>query len=169
MRTGTSWLALASLLLASGCYHVKVTAEAEPGADLSGIETFAHAPRDPAVDSGPESRPVSEAVRAQIDAELTGKGYRAAPLESADIVVAFQARGVERSRLQDAGDPDATFYVVRDYVEGTLVIDVFSAGRSRPAWHGVGTVDFAHESNAPRAARRAVRDILARFPPEPGS
>ena len=159
-------LALAVVLVAQGCLSVNVEVEAEPGADFTSFRKFAHAPRDPAEPSPGQSRRVRSVVREQIEKELVAQGFELVPLERADKVVAFRARGVNRARWKHAGDPDANFYRVQNYVEGTLVIDIFDVGRSKPVWHGVGTVDIFSDRDTEEAARRAVKAILAEFPPD---
>ncbi len=150
---------LAPALAALACASVQVTTEAAPGADFSGLETFAQAAHDGAAPQ------VQDAVHAEIGKQLEEKGFRRAPHDEADFVVAFQARGEPRARLALAGDPDAPVYRVRRYVAGTLVIDVFRVGSADPMWHGVARTDITRESQRRRSAERAVRAVLAEFPP----
>ncbi len=156
MRTATL---LAMALAALACAGVRVKTETTPGVDFSALETFAQAPPDEAAPR------VKDAVHAEIAKQLEAKGFRPAPHDDADFVVAFRASAYRKARLRNAGDPDATYYRIEKYVAGTLVIDVFPMGSSAPIWHGVGEVDVANERYAERAATRAVRAILQEFPP----
>ena len=63
-------------------------------------------------------------------------------------------------------DPDANYYVVRNYIEGTLVIDVFERETKTTLWRGVGQIDFQREKDARRRAPQVVAAILAEFPPD---
>ena len=80
------------------------------------------------------------------------------------MVVAFRGRRESRARLVNAGDPDANFYEVRNYIGGTLQIDVFEAGNDEAVWRGVGRVDIYDERELAKAAARTVKAILASFP-----
>jgi hypothetical protein len=106
-------------------------------------------------------------VQREIARVLEDKGYSKAPLEGADMVVAFRSGGDPRSRFQYASDPETSSYVVQDYIEGTLAIDVFAAGGLEPVWHGAGQVDVFRENGVEDAAAQAVRAILAEFPRRP--
>lgn len=154
MRQAILWLALGVL----GCVQVQVTTRAEPGTDFSRFATYAQAPP-------PEAPLVGEAVRAEIDKVMQTKGYREAPIADADMVVAFHSSGASRARRELSPDPDTNYYVVENYIEGTLTIDVFERGGRKPVWHGVGKMDVDDERQAPRVAAEAVREILAEFPP----
>jgi hypothetical protein len=155
-------LALGVVLAAPGCLHVEVTTQGEPGADFSALRSFAVAPPEEEGDAAVAAR-----VQREITRVLEDKGYAAAPLEGADMVVAFRAGGETRSRYQYASDPDTSSYVARDYIEGTLAIDVFGAAGREPVWHGTGQVDVFRERDVEDAAAQSVRAILAGFPPRP--
>lgn len=150
------------LLVALGCYHVSVTTRTRPGADFSGLTSFAQEASDRDADAAVAARVQSEIARV-----MEAKGYAEAPLDSADMVVAFRGSGKSRERLEDAGDPDADFYVVQDYIEGTLVIEVFAHGGETPLWHGTGEVDVSTEANLEKAAAKAVEAVLKDFPARP--
>jgi hypothetical protein len=146
------------LLPAIGCVQVKVATEVAPGADFTRFETYAQ------VMSPLENPVVGETIRSEIDQQLTAKGYRAVSVANADMVVTFRASGEPRSRRRDAGDPDANYYVVHEYIAGTLVIDVFDVLGKQLVWHGVGNVDVPSDRNPQRAAAQAVEVVLAKFP-----
>lgn len=153
---------LSILLVAWGCAPVRVTTEATPGTDFSRFRTYAqNVPQDAGVAS------VRDRVELEIARQLEAKGYRPAPVQEADLVVTFRGDRVSKTRTQDAGDPDANYYVVRDYVEGTLTIDVYERATRELVWHGVGRVDLSRQADVPDAAARAVERVLARFPSQP--
>lgn len=147
------------LLLGAACAPVHVTIHALPGSDVSRFETYAQATPTAGADAA-----IAAQVRSEIDQELQARGYRPAPLDEADMVVSFQGRSASRARYANAGDPDANYYVVRNYTEGTLEIDVFEPGTQTPVWRGVGRADLYSERELQKAADRAVRAILAEFP-----
>jgi hypothetical protein len=155
------WLLLASAAL--GCAAVQVATQATPETDFSRFATYAHAP------AAESDAAAAGEVRREIARVLEAKGYRAAPPERADLLVAFRLAGEERTRQKNAGDPDANYYVVQSYVEGTLAIDVFAAGRAEPVWVGSARSDALRESRAQEAVAGAVEAILETFPPTSSS
>ena len=163
MRWWFAFLALAGLGCATALSEVEVRTEQDPQIDFAGFHTFAQAePRW-------ETPVVGERVQREIALEFESKGYRQAPLDEADLVIAFRARAVRATRQQTVPDPD-TFYYYRleRYIKGTLEIDVFDSGQKKRIWKGVGMVDVYSEGQAEAAAARAVAAILADFP-EQGS
>jgi len=154
------WLAVAGVAL--GCAEVQVTARAMPGTDFSGFATYAQAAAEP--DAASAGR-----IRGEIARALEAKGYRAAPQESADLRVAFRVGGEERIRQKNAGDPDANYFVEQNYVEGTLVIEIFASDRADPIWIGTGRSDSFQGERAEERVAGAARAILASFPPASAS
>ena len=153
-------LALGLAALALACApRVRVTTSALPGADVASFESYALVP--PA-----EAR---SAVRATLEAEvareLDARGYRAAPLGTSELRVVVQTRARTAQRAVFGESPGGCC-VVRDYVEGTLEIDVFAAQGGTRIWRGVGQVDL--DSTADRelgdTAARAARAVLADLP-----
>jgi hypothetical protein len=159
MRGWSLCLVLAGLGCATALPPVEVTTRVDPDTDFSVFRTFAQA--DP-----PWEHPVVGArVHREIDREFESKGYRMVPLDEADLVIVFRARGVRATRQQRVPDPD-TFYYYRleRYIEGTLEIDVFHSGQEKRVWQGVGMVDVHSESQAEEAAAWTVVEILSTFP-----
>ncbi len=150
---------LALALAMPACAGIRVTTQTAPGAELSGLETFAQAAHD---GSAPR---VQDVVYDEIGRQLEARGFRRVAHDDADFVVAFRARSVARSRRQLAGDPDANYYRVKNYITGTLVINVFPVGSPEPIWHGVAEADITRAGELRPTAAKAVRAILAEFPP----
>ena len=75
--------------LLQGCLKVDVTTTMEPGVDFSAVRTFAHAPQGPGALPFGQGGLVRDVVREEIESQLTSKGFELAPIESANIVVAW--------------------------------------------------------------------------------
>jgi hypothetical protein len=152
-------LAVASGLLA-GCIQapVRVVAETSEGADFSNVRTFAQVP--PETD-GPRVGPT---VEKEIAEQLMERGLTRAPLESADIAVNFRAHGVRQQRIEDRGDPDASWKVDVSYIQGTLEIDVFQPETQKVLWRGIGHIDVYSDPAMDQASKKVVRKIMERFP-----
>lgn len=165
-RAACSWrrsprvglLALAFTLALGACAHVEVSVEVAPGADLSRYATWALAP------ASWDHPLVGPSIEAAITASLTEKGYATAAVSQADLLVAYRASGVRRSKRKNSGDPDADVYVVKSYIAGTVVIDMLERGQREPLWRGIGEVDVYAEEATPEAAAAAVKAILRGFP-----
>jgi len=160
------WLAVAVL----GCQSVPVTTELEPGAELSGLRSYVLVP--PAAESlaAPYDERIAERVEREIVAALDEKGFRAAPAAEADLQVGFRLSAEPQSRVVNVGDPDADFYEVERYVEGTVRIAVSDAA-GRPLWRGRSTSELLLSgrlitTDVEATAVEQVRAILAEFPPE---
>ena len=158
IRTATACLAAAALL---SCAGVAVDATPQPGVDLGRYASFYLAP--PAT----PHPVVGETLDAEIPRILEKKGYRSATRSEADMVVVYRGQGEEQLRRVNAADPDSDYYVMQSYIAGTLEIDVFDGHSRQVLWEGVGHVDLRERSDAPEAAARAAKAILAEFPDAP--
>jgi hypothetical protein len=159
MRWRLLCLALAGLGCATAYPAVDVTVEVDPETDFAGFQTFAQA-------EPPWKHPVvGERVHQEIEREFESKGYQPARVDEADLVVVFRARSVRSVRQQMVPDPETFYYYqLERYIEGTLDIDVFDARQEKRIWQGTGKVDIDDESQAEKAAARAVAAVLADFP-----
>jgi hypothetical protein len=159
MLTTTASILAVSL---AACASVDVSTRVEPGVDFSRYETFGPA-------RGTGDHPVVGAtIEAEIAQALAEKGYRAvAADEVADLAIAYEAVEVPKQRIVNAGDADTDVYVVQDYHVGTFEIELYDARSRMRIWEGVGRIDVLYESDAKRAAAKAVRAVLAELPARP--
>jgi hypothetical protein len=146
-----------------GCAKIQVTTRSDPATDFSRFRTYSQdsPPRERA-DTPRYSAALGAQIQAEIARQLEVKGLRPAP-EGADLRVAFRVSGVARTRMINAGDPDADYYIPQEYREGALVIEVFDA-RGNPVWSGVGHRKVFQDTNVEKVALEAVDAILAEFP-----
>lgn len=161
MREALFWLVLLTL----ACAPVRVETRVEPGTDFAGIETYA---RDPTPHAATEMVGLNALLDEHLWSEtvdaLDAKGYRAAPLGSADMVVSFHVSAVWRTKRMTTGDSDANYSVDRKVIDVTVEIDVVDPRRGALVWHGVGEVEVSSASEVEAAAERAATETLGAFP-----
>lgn len=166
MKAVLALLALGAL----GCLSPPAETQVLTSRDFSQYATYAQTPHVGAQsDARPEDRArrdrVGERVEAQIDQELRAKGYRPVPRADADLWVRFRVHGESRAAVTAAADPDASYPVIEDQIEETLVIEIFEAGSGERIWQGQSRAQFRHRRDLGDAAAAEVRSILAQFPP----
>jgi hypothetical protein len=170
-------------LVLAGCGQMKVAADYDSSADFAALHTYAWrpGPQRPLGDPRFDGSLIDKRVRAAVDRVLASKGFRAAASgAAADFFVGYDA--VIRQRIGShaingwygygAGRRGAwragPQTVVRDYEEGTLLIDVIDPATMQLLWRGSssGVVD-PHATVEKREQRinDAVEWILADFPP----
>lgn len=133
--------------------------------------------------SPPISNPLlRQRVVAAIEAELAGKGWRAAPEAEADVLLVGNVSARDEQSIDAFYDgPDWSGWgwnqqvgagaglrrvEVHSYKVGTLVLDMFDAHSKRAVWRATaeGTVPGS-QKQMDRDAMAAVRGMFADFPP----
>ena len=176
-------LMLCALVLA--CSGIKVDSDYDPSADFTQLRTWSWLPDagksdDPRLDSGL----LDSRIRAAVKSELDAKGYALATSGTPDFQVAYHVsvegkldvdtvyRDYPRGGYGRAGRYGGGWgYAetrVREYDEGTLLIDVLQSGTGALLWRGSGVATVRQESTPDKRTKRinaAVKKILARFPP----
>jgi len=172
-------LPLAALV---GCSGIRIDTDYDPAADFSTLKTWAWVPAS--ARRGGDPRIVNDLVdariRAAVEAGLASRGYRKVSSGS-DFVVTYHAgleRKIQVDRLYGSGGyypyRDWHYYgggetVVREYDEGTLLLDVIDAKQKTLVWRGSAraVVDEAATPEQREAKiRAAVEKMLDRFPPQ---
>lgn len=175
--------ALAALVVA-GCSGVQVRSTPAPNANLSALRTFAFmAPIDPNSRAAQlDQSPAGQEVRATLTRNLEDKGYTPAPPNTTpDFLVAYRTHVQQKTQVESWGypgpygwgwgwgyggwawgGPDVT---VRQYTEGTLVVDFVDPATHRVLWRGTatGVVDHPQNPNLQKLAR-AVDKLMDRYP-----
>jgi hypothetical protein len=167
----------------AGCSAFTINTDYDPGASFLELRTYdwapaeTEAPKDPRVENDLLEARVHDAV----DAELSARGYsQVAEGEAADFWVTYHA-GVEAkidvTTIQQAypyyrgysrwGGYSETY--VRNYDEGTLILDVIDPETDRLIWRGSAQAQV-NDRSTPEKREKRVRDaaaaILDRFPPQ---
>jgi hypothetical protein len=177
-------LAVAALLTAAGCADTQrqVRSDYDRTANFSGFRTYDMMPgagRSPT--GGDYSTLVAQRIETAIHREMTARGYvRDA---NPDLLVNFQVtvENVQKvSTVPTAGPPAYSYRYgayrgwptysyetwVREYDEGTLLIDLVDARRQQLVWEGAGTGRVTKEKldNIEATVNAAVAAIFERYP-----
>ncbi|MCK5439186.1 MAG: DUF4136 domain-containing protein [Gemmatimonadetes bacterium] len=122
---------------------------------------------------------IEQRIQDAVDRTLASKGYRKVNANDADFVVAFHAGTEDKLDVYSTYDyygygwrrGFATQTTnVRQYTEGTLLIDVIATSTRELVWRGVGSKSLSSDRDPEKVTQRineAVADILAEFPPQP--
>lgn len=182
LRAGRASIALVALLLLVGCTSIQVTSDHDPGADFSKLRSYAWAPvhDDGSSDSRVDNDLLDKRVREAVNRELAARGFGLVPKGQADFWITYHA-GVEskvdvqtlyRSYPYRPGYVAWGGYsetVVREFDQGTLILDIVSPRSSQLIWRGTAQAEV-HESSSTEKRTRLVNDavsrMLAKFPPE---
>jgi hypothetical protein len=174
-------LALGVFLL-GGCTSIQVTSDYDPAADFSRLKSFAWAPvhEQGAPDARLDNDPLDKRVRKAIDKQLAEKGFQYVMGGEPDFWVTYHA-GVENKvdvQTLYRSYPYRPGYVawggysetiVRDFDQGTLIVDIVSPSSSKLIWRGTAQAEV-HQNSSPEKRTKLVNDavakILSKFPPE---
>jgi len=165
------WFLAGIIILLAGCSPVSVKYDYDPEADFSGYKTYSwirqriHETDAP---TGIGSLMV-ERVQQAVDREMAAKGYERIESPESDFKLAFH------TGVQDKIDVNLygygfwgrpRFADVRQYKEGTLVLDVVDTGQNRLVWRGWGTGVLGDPSRLTEKINQAANKILEKFPPK---
>ena len=116
-----------------------------------------------------------------VDAEMTAKGLRKAPAGEADILFAYHTGRQTRQQYDTygygaggwwggywGGGMTTTTTTVREYEEGTLILDIIDREQKQLVWRGSATKTLdasATPEERQQTLRQAVGKILGDFPP----
>lgn len=178
------WLRLAPFVLAGAlaCSTVSVSTDYDPKTDFSSYRTYAWLPRTPEATGHPrlDSPLVQERVHSGIDRALSAKGFSPGG-EDANFFVTYH---LAVDRKLDVQTTYSSFYglygyrvaipetTVREYDEGSLIIDVIDAAGKRVVWRGVGSGRLRGTSasqdpvQVQQRVYAVVDEVLAGFPPQ---
>jgi hypothetical protein len=176
-----------ALVLALGCATDHGRFDFDPAASFAAYRTFAFAA--PELGEGDRAAPsedvarsplTDERVRAALERALVAKGLSVAPIETANLLVAFDVSSRRATRTEVYPDGIAVRWPRRwwiehwqrvyteIYTEGLLVVDLIDAKTRRLAWRG-WTADPLPRSGAypERVIDHAVDQVLRNYPPPP--
>ena len=177
MARTLGWITSAVVLVA--CSSVKVQTEYDKATNFKAYDSYAYLPRDPGPEQAPTARDprIREAVMKSIDGALNAKGFkRVEPDQSPALLVAVHGFANNRIEVQSYGYHYAAtpygFYPglatsavdVRQYRDGTLIIDLIDSTTKEMVWRGTATDTFSPGAEAKTIAS-AIEKTLAEFPP----
>jgi hypothetical protein len=178
-------LLIAALAVAMGCTGVRVSQDYDPEADFARLQGYAWQTDKDTTNGNPlaDNPLLQERIRNAVEQTLAAKGFRQVARGEADFLVKhrYQVRqkvGSENVRTgigigtggsgTFGGIGVSTGGGVREYNEGTLVIDIIDAGTGELLWRGMGSREvFTHSDpeKTTRAVNETVAKILQPFPP----
>ncbi len=180
---------LSAALLIAACESPVIvgTADFDPSVDFDTYRSFAWISDNPMIIAGerpPRLSPLLEQrIKNSIKANFIGKGYVFSnEPDVSDLVVSFTVGLHDKIDIQSypvgyrsPGNwrwgggywgHGGTQTVARNYVEGTLAIDLFDGERKQPIWHGWATKELFEQDTVDqeKEVKTAVDGILASFP-----
>ena len=172
-------MALVLALLAGGCATVSVKTDSDPTVDFSRYRTVQVLGGRLIVDghSDDGNTLVKDRITKEIVANLTAKGLQPVP-SGGDLLATFVAGARTVTEIEATGPWDGlgpfwgrrgwwgpVYYDwwTRQYVKGTLVIDLIDAATKKLVWRAYAEADIKSPDAADLIAK-AVRKAFARYP-----
>jgi hypothetical protein len=183
MRT-TLLCALLAGVAALACSTLRVSTDYDPKIDFGRFRTYAWLPDEPTPTGSPrlDSPLLHERIRTAIDRALEAKGF--ARTENPDFLVRFD---LSSQRKLDVSTYNSGFYrgygywmsipqtEVREYEEGSLIIDVIDQSEKKVVWRGIGQRRLRGEgaptdpAELQKRADEVAAAVLKDFPPSPAT
>jgi hypothetical protein len=177
----------------AGCAHINVRTDFDPSADFSGYHTYYWAGgKDVSGGGSLENSLVDKRIKDIIGARLSAKGLgEVAEDAKPDLVILYWIGARDKTSIKTV--PSSATYtragwsrydpywggrwgrtydevVVRNYTEGTLIVDLIDANTKQLAWRAylVQTVDKDPQKTAERVEANAMA-AFAQYPPTKNS
>lgn len=168
-------LALGSLTCATTA--ARVNYDQDPGFDFGGLQTWDWMEAPGQAQGAARSPLVEQRIRDAIERELAAKGYnRTATDGDVDFRVAFHGGTNQKLDVRTTYDYYGYRWRVpvertdiREYTEGTLIVDIVDGERNELVWRGTGVAEVRAESpeEITQQVSAVVAEILKNFPPPP--
>jgi len=182
-----TFLALLFVAINAGCSGITVSQDYDKGADFAALRTFSwKIDPDAKPDDQPEMSPlVASRVRKAIESELGAKGITLDD-SSPDFLVDYNLRVESKISSSNVGTTIgfgtggywhvggvviSTAPDIRQYDEGTLYIDFYTAEDTRLIWRGISSQVIDKHEPPDRVTKQInlnVQKILEQFPPGTG-
>ncbi len=177
-------IALASALIQTGCAS-RVRTDFDRGADFSSYQTFDWLAPPQRASSATESGSndpfssnslLDKRVRAAVERTLSARGYRRTDESNADLRLNYHvlfrdklvASGTDfgyHNRYRHSGFGIGFDFSVRQYKEGTIIVDIIDRATDQLIWRG-WAASRNNDGNYDEAEiSYAIEKILAKFPP----
>jgi hypothetical protein len=167
--------------VAGGCSNMQISSDYDPGVDFSRLGSYGWLPdpRPPTGDPRLDSSLLDGRIRSAVKAQLAARGYREVSPDQADFLVTYHVA------LESKLDVDTMYRsygygwgrgygpveldtVVREYEQGTLLLDFVDPETRNLIWRGSASAEITPDSTPERRqerVNRAVAGMLERFPP----
>jgi hypothetical protein len=171
--------ALLCLALLGACSSYNVTYDYDVTASFARYHTFDYYTSKKG--TGGTTTLMDKRVRASVETELQAKGFAMETKADPDFLVTYypivKNRKVRTTVRSGWGWGYRPFYggggvatsSVRNYKEGTIVIEIVDFKTNQLIWQGAAAgalTDLKNPEDANDVVPKAVRDILAKFPPK---
>lgn len=162
----------------------KISTDYDPQYDFASIKTYYLVEHNLAAQIGGTSLTDQRATR-EITAEMERRGISAASAEEADIIVTFHIVAQDRTKVTSYNNSygytrygygrggyygGGTQVDVRQYTEGTLLVDLVAPKEKRIVWRGQTSAVIRDRSNEERDARAKmfIEAMFNHMPPPIG-
>lgn len=179
IRSATLLLAVLLMMGTVGCSSVKYNNDFDPSIDFGSFNSFAWVEDiDPNAVKSRGMDPLDERrVKAALDAQLEARGYRKVTSGQPDFLINFYATSQEKIDVSTYytgwgyyGWYGGTQTSVRQWTEGTLIVDFIDVAQKDLAWRGWATAavddfDRMTAEKKTQTVNEIVAGILEQFPP----
>lgn len=168
---------VASLAVGLGCASMKIDTDWDPSVDFSALETYDWKPTLPFGDPRTDNSLLEDRVRRAVDRELATKGYKRRRGRVPDFYVSYIAAIESKLDVRVVNDYYGyrpgwgsweTNTYVREYDQGSLILDVSDPTSSNLLWRGMAEAEI-DDSGTPQERQQVVSEavgrMLERFPP----
>jgi hypothetical protein len=191
MHGVNKWIgvALSTLLIQACATDARVQVDYDPKQNFQTLHSYAWVPTtDDTQRTKARDSLTDERIHSAVDAHLAASGYKKVDAGQADFLVTYAITVEQRTSVNQSqmgvgfgsyGGRSAIGFgysfplgsTHEPYTVGSLIIDILEAKQKRLIWRGVGEQALdADQSPENRTTRinTTVKEILGRFPPEPG-
>ncbi|MFQ5511433.1 MAG: DUF4136 domain-containing protein [Candidatus Krumholzibacteriia bacterium] len=170
---------IAAILILAGCSATRVRTDYDPRSSFRELRTYKWMPQPV---KSPGNAPalynplLENRIHHAVDGELAGRGYRRITAGTPDFRLAYYVAAQPRTEIVET-DAYYSYYhrygfgssvLTLEYVQGTLVIDIYHGGEDRLLWRGWASRSLDKDPDpeaVEKYVRKAVRKILKDFPP----
>ncbi|MCC2615040.1 DUF4136 domain-containing protein [Aestuariibacter halophilus] len=181
MKYPVVFLVLAMLSgLMGGCSSTPtVRSSGAAQSEIAASKTYAFIDEETLLRSNPEFpemnvHAIDAEIREALISALSVKGFTKVDATEADLLIGFAVSAEQRSDIYEvylnrrfAMPPRALVVNADDYIEGGLIVDIFSAKRGLPLWHGWAKQRFFSKPSEERRKQTisdAVSSIITGLP-----
>lgn len=170
----TTMIAVAAL---AACASVQSQGDYDQSYDFRALQTWDWMPEPGETRgvTGQRNPLIERRIQDAVARELNAKGYRQAVGESVDFRVAYHASAEEKIDVSTTYDyygyrwrTPLVYTDVREYTEGTIIVDVVDGTRNELVWRGtaIGVVRGGDPEDITERINNAINDVLKDFPPK---
>ena len=158
-----SLLSLAVGAALMGCASTQVTTDWDRNTQFASYHTYAWM-ETPRMQAMQQATLFDRRLRAAVEEQLAGKGMKKADANrEADLLIVYTAG------VQDKLDVQSSGYFgqrvdVREYQQGTLVIDVVDAQTKRLVWRATAKAEVGDADPSSEKIGKAVQKMFGSFP-----